>query len=80
MPFCHVETTTVTDLAAALAAYQRAVQLDGEYALARRELGLLHREQGRAAARAELGRYVALVPDAADRPIIDAYIAELASQ
>ena len=42
------------------------------------ELGLLYREQGeRERARARLSRYLELAPQAADRPIIQRYVAEL---
>lgn len=65
------------DADAARRAYEAAAAADGAYAPPHRELGLLCRTSGDATgARAAFGRYLALAPAAADRPIIEAYIDE----
>lgn len=62
----------------ALAAYERAEELDAAFAGPHRERGMLYRALGRSAeARAEFERYMALAPNAADRPIISAYAEEM---
>lgn len=62
---------------AARRAFEHAVGLDPNLPTAQRELGLLYRAQGRSVeAKTALARYLALTPDAIDRPIIEAYIAE----
>jgi beta-barrel assembly-enhancing protease len=62
----------------AAAEYLEASRLDPDYPQPHRELGLLYRAQGSSEqARAELGRYLALTPAAADAPIIRGYIKNL---
>jgi regulator of sirC expression with transglutaminase-like and TPR domain len=66
----HVSRAADTlEIAAALAPEDAAIQ---------RELGLLYRELGdRERAQASLVRYLGLAPEAADRAIIERYVAEL---
>ncbi len=62
---------------AARTAYARAAELDAAFAAPHRELGLLARVAGDTAqARAAFARYLALAPEATDRPIIEAYLME----
>jgi predicted Zn-dependent protease len=57
---------------------ERAAALAPDDASIQRELGLLYRELGeRDRAQANLTRYLALAPEAADRAIIERYVAEL---
>ena len=65
---------------AARLAFEHAVGLDPNLPSAQRELGLLYRAQGRSVeASTALARYLALTPEAIDRPIIESYIAESAA-
>jgi predicted Zn-dependent protease len=65
------------DLAAALSAYRMATALDAGYAEPWLALGLLLREEQRPAeARDAFERYLALAPEAVDRPIVEGYLAE----
>jgi len=61
-----------------LAAYERAIALDDQYAPAYKELGMAYRQQrNTAAARTALQRYLQLTPAAADAGIIRGYLEEL---
>lgn len=69
------------NLVSAAEAFERALDLEPQDQAAHRELGLLYRDLGDSArARSELERYIALEPDAVDRPIIESYLEELAKE
>lgn len=69
---------TPDKLSAAVTAYERAVRLDATMPEAHRELGLIYRAQNRIAdARVALQKYVALAPQAVDRPIVETYLRQL---
>jgi len=60
---------------ARIAAYTEAVQVDPDYALAYKEIGMAHRQQGRTeAAREALQKFLMLAPDAVDAGIIRWYL------
>lgn len=67
-----------TDIAHAIAAYQRAVEHDPSYAEPHRSLGLLYYVTGRTSeARQAFERYLALNPNAEDRQQVREYLLEL---
>ena len=69
---------SAADVAAAIAAYECATQLDPTDATAHRELGLEYRAEGKTArASRELQRYLELSADAPDAPIIQSYLTEM---
>lgn len=66
------------DFAARITAYTAAVEADPDYALAYKEIGMAHRQQGNSVeARAALDKYLSLAPDAVDAGIIRWYLASL---
>jgi predicted Zn-dependent protease len=72
----HERSRTGPDaLKRARAEFARATELDPEYADPHRALGFLHRAQGKELrARAAFKRYMALAPEAPDRPLVEAYL------
>ncbi|MDA1074344.1 MAG: M48 family metalloprotease [Proteobacteria bacterium] len=64
------------DFAERMAAYERAMAVDAEFASAYKERGMALRQQGLGGqAKADFARYIDLAPDAADAGIIRGYMA-----